>query len=223
MAAELLGKVHRRPNRIHPPPGGCKGRAWWMLKGLLERLSFRLIILASNWCVSHRATCNPRFIPCPTSQLTRNTQAAISSDKYLRIYECLEQPSLATWQVSEEVNVEALPASSPFYMTQGHTVALATPTQANAPHDGASASLVAQALQSHSGMQNSQNKAGLGNREADGGYCISWCKDRYWGEVIAAGCGVTGVIKVRIDRRLSSFLITILFYRSSNFRHLVAH
>jgi nucleoporin SEH1 len=36
----------------------------------------------------------------------------------------------------------------------------------------------------------------LGNREADGGWCISWCKDRYWGEVIAVGCGTNGIIKV---------------------------
>jgi len=78
-------------------------------------------------------------------------------------------------------------------------MALATPTQTHATLDGASASLVAQALQQ--GLQQSTNaatqRAGTGNREADGGWCISWCKDKYWGEVIAAGCGTTGVIKVR--------------------------
>ena len=35
--------------------------------------------------------------------------------------------------------------------------------------------------------------------QADGGWCLSWCKDRYWGEILAVGCGVNGIIKVRCD------------------------
>ncbi|KAF9239328.1 WD40-repeat-containing domain protein [Melanogaster broomeanus] len=116
--------------------------------------------------------------------------ATISSDHHLRIYECLEQSSLATWQLSEEVDVTTLPSiSSP----SSHSVAFATPTQTNATLEAASASLVAQALQ-QSQVPLSQ-RPGMGNREADGGWCISWCKERYWGEVIAAGCGVSGTIK----------------------------
>jgi len=80
-------------------------------------------------------------------------------------------------------------------------MALATPTQTNATVEGASASLVAQALQQ--GLQQSTNAATqrqqMGNREADGGWCLSWCKDKYWGEVIAVGCGTAGIIKVRIS------------------------
>jgi nucleoporin SEH1 len=129
------------------------------------------------------------------------TQASISSDNHLRIYECLEQPSLTTWQLSEEADVQALPLSpsvSPFTRAQ-QTNALATPTQTSSSLDGASAPLIAQALQQ--GLQQSssaQPRSGLGNREADGGWCISWCKDRYWGEIIAAGAGTSGVIKVSL-------------------------
>ncbi|KAF7348602.1 Purine-cytosine permease fcyB [Mycena venus] len=125
--------------------------------------------------------------------------ASISSDNHLRIYECLEQPSLTTWQLSEEADVQALPLSpsvSPFTRAQ-QTNALATPTQTSSSLDGASAPLIAQALQQ--GLQQStsaQPRPGLGNREADGGWCISWCKDRYWGELIAAGAGTSGVIKI---------------------------
>ncbi|KAI0823235.1 WD40-repeat-containing domain protein [Trametes gibbosa] len=127
--------------------------------------------------------------------------ATISSDNYLRIYECLEQPSLASWQLLEEVDVLALPAAAtPASAGGAQTLALATPTQttAGASLDGASASLVAHALQ----QQASQNlsgqgqRPGLGTREADGGWCISWCKDKYWGEIIAAGCGIDGVVKI---------------------------
>lgn len=119
------------------------------------------------------------------------TQATVSSDNYLRIYECLEQSSLATWQLCEEVDVTTLPAmSSPSSLS----VAFATPTQTHATLEGASASLVAQALQQS--QTPLQQRPGLGNREADGGWCVSWCKEKYWGEIIAAGCGISGTIKV---------------------------
>jgi hypothetical protein len=36
----------------------------------------------------------------------------------------------------------------------------------------------------------------IANREADGGWCLSWCKDRYWGEILAVGAATSGVIKV---------------------------
>ncbi|KAF8231012.1 WD40 repeat-like protein [Tricholoma matsutake] len=134
--------------------------------------------------------------------------ATISSDNQLRIYECLEQPSLTTWQLMEELDVPAIPAAaSPNHLSRIQTVALATPTQSHVTFDAsaASASLVAQALQqsSSTGPGASSSSAtslpvrpGLGNREADGGWCISWCKDRYWGELIAAGCGTSGIIKI---------------------------
>ncbi|KAF9458919.1 WD40-repeat-containing domain protein [Collybia nuda] len=125
--------------------------------------------------------------------------ATIATDNQLRIYECLEQPSLTTWQLSEELDVLALPNSiSPSAHSRNHTVALATPTQTSATYDGAaSASLVAQALQQ--GLQPpipTSLRPGHGSREADGGWCISWCKDRYWGEIVATGCGINGIIKI---------------------------
>jgi nucleoporin SEH1 len=121
-------------------------------------------------------------------------QASISSDNYLRVYECLEQPSLKTWHLSEDIDLEALASSS--FVTHGNTVALATPTQTSGLTGGAPAPLVAQALQqSQNSIQNSQLRPAVDHREADGGWCLSWCKDRYWGEIIAAGCGISGVIK----------------------------
>ncbi|KAK7439780.1 epoxide hydrolase, soluble (sEH) [Stygiomarasmius scandens] len=120
--------------------------------------------------------------------------ATISTDNFLRVYECLEQPSLATWQLSEEIDVHTLPStSSTSVHSRAHTVALATPTQTIAP-EGASPSLVAQALLQQQGS--AASRPGFGNREADGGWCISWCRDRYWGEILAAGCGISGIIKI---------------------------
>ena len=108
----------------------------------------------------------------------------------------------------EELDVQKMAIGpTPGYISRAHTVALATPTQTHAILDAASASLVSQALQQGlqqqqqqqqgaTGSAGAQPRSGLGNREADGGWCISWCKDRYWGEVIATGCGTSGVIKV---------------------------
>ncbi|KAG6907680.1 hypothetical protein DXG01_007783 [Tephrocybe rancida] len=129
-------------------------------------------------------------------------QATIASDNQLRIYECLEQPSITTWQLSEELDIQSLASSgSPSQHSRAHTAAMATPTQTNSTLDAASASLVTQALQrdfQQSGTATPQpsSRPGAGNREADGGWCISWCKDRYWGELIATACGTSGIVKI---------------------------
>lgn len=122
--------------------------------------------------------------------LNFDPKATISSDNHLRIYECLEQPSLTTWQLIEEVDVHSIPTSS---LSINHTLT-STPTQTYASLDGGPPSLASHALQ----QQHNQSlpRPGMGNREADGGWCISWCKDKYWGELIATGCGVNGTVKV---------------------------
>jgi len=38
----------------------------------------------------------------------------------------------------------------------------------------------------------------VGNREADGGWSLSWCKDRYWGEILAVCAGTSGRVKVQL-------------------------
>lgn len=41
------------------------------------------------------------------------------------------------------------------------------------------------------------DKHGLGKKEADGGWCLSWCKDKTYGELCAVTAGATGTVKVR--------------------------
>ncbi len=103
--------------------------------------------------------------------------------------------------------------TSPGGHSMPQTVTSATPTQTSSTLDGASAALVAHAAAQQQQQSQMPNRPGLGTREvcsivtrsrqfadiwrqADGGWCISWCKDRYWGEVIAAACGVNGLVKV---------------------------
>ncbi|KAF7291993.1 hypothetical protein MIND_01225000 [Mycena indigotica] len=124
--------------------------------------------------------------------------ATISTDNHLRIYECLEQPSLTTWQLVEEADVFSLPLTNAPSASL-LTVALATPTQTTSTSaDGPVGPLVAQALQQSMSINaaSTSSRPGAGHREADGGWCISWCKDRYWGELIAASAGTSGVVKI---------------------------
>ncbi|KAF9022977.1 WD40 repeat-like protein [Hymenopellis radicata] len=110
--------------------------------------------------------------------------ASISTDNHLRVYECLEPTA---WQLSEEIDVQTI--HSPTQHSRAYTAAIATPTQTTSSTEGAPASLVAQAL-----LQ--QMPRTTGNREADGGWALSWCKDRYWGELIACSSGTSPLVKI---------------------------
>ena len=123
-----------------------------------------------------------------------DTQATVSSDNHIRVYECLEQPSLTTWQLCDDIDASSLPPSSAH--TRGaNTRAISTPTQSHDKHDSAPAPLVTQALNS-ANLQQSQKAPGPSNAEADGGWSVSWCKDRYWGEVLAAAAGTSNTVRV---------------------------
>jgi nucleoporin SEH1 len=114
----------------------------------------------------------------------------MASDNHLRVYECLEAPALTNWTISEETDIPALPS---MLTSRPHTYAAPTPTQISGT-PAADALLVANALQQQQPQPPVQR--GAGSREADGGWSVSWCKERYWGEVLAICSGVSGVVKV---------------------------
>lgn len=115
--------------------------------------------------------------------------ATISSDNFLRVYECLEQPVLTSWQLTEDIDMLSLPS------TQGplsNTLPLTAPTPAF-PSLENTPSIPGHSLQS----QQSLTRIGPGpHREADGGWCLSWCKERYWGEILAASVSITGMVHI---------------------------
>ena len=180
------------------PPGTFSSR--WVERAVL--LDARGTVRAVEFAPHHfglKVVCIPFYHIICYHTYVQSSQATISTDNHLRIYECLEQPSLQTWSQSEEIDV--LNLSSRSSQTSSLSLAFATPTQTSATLDGASATLVAQALQQSQSTAiqgTGPGRPGLGNREADGGWCISWCKERYWGEVIAVGCGTGGIVKVPI-------------------------
>ncbi|KAH9974748.1 WD40-repeat-containing domain protein [Lactifluus volemus] len=118
--------------------------------------------------------------------------ATIASDNHLRVYECLEAPALTNWTLAEEADLPALPSTSAS-ASHPHTFAAPTPTQISGP-PAADALLVANALQQQ--QQQPLMQRGAGGREADGGWSVSWCKERYWGEVLATCSGISGVVKI---------------------------
>jgi len=48
------------------------------------------------------------------------------------------------------------------------------------------------------GSSTAGDKHGLGKKEADGGWSLSWCKDKTYGELCAVTAGATGTVKVRV-------------------------
>jgi len=108
------------------------------------------------------------------------------------VYECLEAPALTNWMILEETDIPALPS---MLTSRPHTYAAPTPTQISGT-PAADASLVATALQQQ--QQQPPVQRGAGSREADGGWSVSWCKEGYWGEVLATCSGVSGVVKVTL-------------------------
>ena len=115
----------------------------------------------------------------------------------MRVYECLEAPALANWTLVEETDVLVLPST---LTSRPHTYAAPTPTQISGT-PAADASLVANALQQQQPPPPVQR--GAGSREADGGWSISWCKERYWGEVLAICSGVSCIVKVTLSLQFS--------------------
>ena len=99
---------------------------------------------------------------------------------YIRIYECRDIHNLADWTV-EEVDSSMLPSPT--------STALGTPTSTAVSLEGGTS---LSAINAHT----LPSRPGVGNREADGGWCLSWCKEKWWGEVLAAGGGQTGGVKV---------------------------
>ncbi|EJD05418.1 WD40 repeat-like protein [Fomitiporia mediterranea MF3/22] len=126
--------------------------------------------------------------------------AAVSSDNQLRTYECVEQPALSSWQLVDEVDVPSLSVGSAHGgPSLAQTLAPGTPTPSASGAialDSASVSNLLQTAQQQQSAAHGAGRPGVGLREADGGWCLSWCKDKYWGEVLAVGCGVSGVVKI---------------------------
>ncbi|KZS97211.1 WD40 repeat-like protein [Sistotremastrum niveocremeum HHB9708] len=111
--------------------------------------------------------------------------ATLATDNTLRIYESLDQQH---WNLSDSLDVAALPSSTPGTPHASNTV-VATPTQTHANLDGGATTPTPQAGAT-------PGHPGAGIKEADGGWSLSWCKDHYWGQILAVSWGTRGQVKI---------------------------
>ncbi|KIM24069.1 hypothetical protein M408DRAFT_331986 [Serendipita vermifera MAFF 305830] len=108
--------------------------------------------------------------------------AVLSSDSYLRIYDCVELHNLATWTSVIELDVQMM-----------YTAPTPPPLSSSDMYGAPGTSVGSSNGQSYgSGVGNTRP----GKREADGGWSLSWCKERTWGQLLAVAAGTTGVVKV---------------------------
>ncbi|KAJ9112603.1 hypothetical protein QFC19_000623 [Naganishia cerealis] len=137
--------------------------------------------------------------------------ATISTDSYVRIYTCLS-PTLSDWQLTTTVSLPSLHSShvaKPTFSV-GHSSAAgsedipAPAASSGGGGGGVGLSLTGALSASSSSNSNTSTNApntanapnpGKGN-EALGGWCLSWCKERWWGQVMAATSGHSGIIKI---------------------------
>ncbi|KAJ9093629.1 hypothetical protein QFC20_007088 [Naganishia adeliensis] len=123
--------------------------------------------------------------------------ATISTDSYLRIYTCLS-PSLDDWQLTNTVSLPSLQTAKSTDDQPLIGLGVTTGT-------GSTGSALTGSTSQSSGL--GAPNPGKGN-EALAGWCLSWCKERWWGQVLAATSGHSGIIKVRF-RALELILVTL--------------
>ncbi|KIJ37278.1 hypothetical protein M422DRAFT_33823 [Sphaerobolus stellatus SS14] len=134
--------------------------------------------------------------------------ATIATDNHLRLYECLESgtntpnaPTSLLWSLIEDVDVLSLPLATSSPSTENSASGDLTPIPNSveptlAPPGAAGSTSPYLGSASLGATGSSTTRPGSGNREADGGWDLSWCKEGYWGEVCAVTCGTNGIVKI---------------------------
>ncbi|CAE7101963.1 unnamed protein product [Rhizoctonia solani] len=118
----------------------------------------------------------------------------ISSDNFVRIYECHETYHLNVWSPVEEFDAAAISVTP----VAGESPSGATPTQSHATLSDTppiAPSGISLQRSGAAAASNPPNKP-VGVKEADGAWCVQWLKDKFSGEVIAVSCGTQAVVKI---------------------------
>lgn len=151
----------------------------------------KLVSFTSTFATSIHHLESPSGRQCANG---RSHQASISTDATLRIYTSIS-PTLTDWQVTNSISVPSLVSTSSNNPADGDSSAIYLPGQ---QPSGASSSTSGSV--GGSGFQQSLSGAGVPNpgkgNEALGGWTVSWCKEKWWGSVLAVSSGHSGIIKV---------------------------
>jgi nucleoporin SEH1 len=145
--------------------------------------------------------------------------AVVSSDSHLRLWECLDPVTLADWSLVEDIDLSILPTTPSSSMDKGAAPGTSaegqsaggSPQKLNAPGSSLAGS--------STGSGNSFDGRKTGTVESDGGWSLSWCKESWWGEILAVSSGSSGIIRVSdLVPLYSSRILTLLFAAVSSAR-----
>lgn len=107
----------------------------------------------------------------------------------LRVYECLEIYSASSWQLTMELDVMTFGGITP-------SLTPAVPTPGIENSSPTSSEGLTRRPSTPSIMQASKLAANASTREAESGWCLSWCKEKWWGEIVAVSAGMSACVKV---------------------------
>jgi nucleoporin SEH1 len=110
----------------------------------------------------------------------------------------LEIYNASSWQLTEELDVMSFGGITPSLTPAVHTPGIenGSPTSSEGLTRRPSTPSITQA---------SKLAASVSSREAESGWCLSWCKEKWWGEIIAVSAGTSACVKVRRPRIVSIF------------------
>lgn len=117
----------------------------------------------------------------------------------LRIYECLEIYNVSQWQLTEELDVSSFGGPTP------SLTPLSIPTPGPENSSPTNSDGMTQRPSTPSLTQASKLAAAAGSREAESGWCLSWCKEKWWGEIVAVSAGTNPVVKVSLLNLFANF------------------
>ncbi|KAF9511262.1 hypothetical protein BS47DRAFT_1346982 [Hydnum rufescens UP504] len=115
--------------------------------------------------------------------------ATLSTDSFLRIYECLEIYNASSWQLVEEIDIVSFGGSpTPLASVSTPTAVAMNIEEGSPPQQGIRGP--------GTPTFNGQARPSGGSREADSGWCLSWSKDKWWGEILAIAAGPSSTLKL---------------------------
>ena len=117
-------------------------------------------------------------------------QATLATDNTLRVYDCLETASGVQWELREELDMTSpsfANLSVPVSSTAGSDTGSTGASWVSAAKASRPSALTSSGSPSSLGTSESANSLGASGivHGADGSWSLSWCKETYWGPLIA--------------------------------------
>jgi hypothetical protein len=180
------------PPQTHSPVAANTSREpVWSTLGAAYATSVSLLLtLDSNSSV-------PISIQRVKSRSHTSIQASISADSHLRIYECPAPSSgtaLSSWTLLESIDVSSLPLTPSLTSQYAPSSSSGFSFPGSPSNQRTTEPSSAGGLTPPVGYPQSNSRQSI---ESEGGWALSWCKEAWWGELVAVSSGAQGAVRVR--------------------------